>query len=96
MTEGEIDPEAYGFTLAPKEAIQGGDAAFNAQITKDILSGKEQGAKRDIVVLNAAFALFANGGVKNIEEAIEKVKTQLDSGKAIEHLALMVKVSNSF
>ena len=93
VTEGEIDPEAYGFTLAPKEAIQGGDAIFNAQITKDILSGKEQGPKRDIVILNAAFALFANGGVESIEDAIETIKVQLDSGKAMEHLELMVKVS---
>ncbi len=93
VTEGEIDPEAYGFTLAPKEAIQGGDAIFNAQITKDILSGKEQGPKRDIVILNAAFALFANGGVESIEDAIETIKVHLDSGKAMEHLELMVKVS---
>ena len=93
VTEGEIDPEAYGFTLAPKEAIQGGDAVFNAQITRDILSGKEQGAKRDIVVLNAAFALFVNGGVTSIEEAIEKIKVQLESGKAIAHLAFMADLS---
>ena len=96
VTEGEIDPEAYGFTLASKEAIQGGDALFNAQITRDIFSGKEQGAKRDIVVLNAAFALFANGGVKDIAEAIEKVKAGLDSGNAVQHLQFMAKVSNSF
>ncbi|MDQ7046584.1 MAG: anthranilate phosphoribosyltransferase [Sulfurovum sp.] len=93
VTEGEIDPEAYGFELAPKEAIQGGDAHFNAQITRDIFSGKEQGAKRDIVVLNAAFALFVNGGLKNIEEAIEKVKSGLDSGNTVKHLKFMVETS---
>lgn len=93
VTEGEIDPEDYGFSLAPKEAIQGGDAAFNAQITKDIFSGKEQGAKRDIVVLNAAFALFANGDVKDIAEAIVKVKAGLDSGNAEKHLKFMSDVS---
>jgi len=94
VTEGDIDPEAYGFKLASKDAIQGGDAAFNAQITKDIFSGKEQGPKRDIVVLNAAFALFANGDVRDIAEAVEKIKTQLEGGKALEHLNFMVKVSN--
>ncbi|NOR55364.1 MAG: anthranilate phosphoribosyltransferase [Sulfurovum sp.] len=93
VTEGVIDPEAYGFTLAPKEAIQGGDAAFNANITKEILSGKEKGAKRDIVVLNAAFALVANGTFTEIPEAISAIQAQLDSGKAAEHLNLMVKVS---
>ena len=42
ISEGEIDPEAYGFKLAPKEAIQGGDATFNAQITRDILQVKSR------------------------------------------------------
>ncbi len=94
VTEGEINPEDYGFALVPKEDILGGDAAFNAQITRDILAGKEQGAKRDIVILNAAFALFANGEVENIDEAIVKIKVQLESGKALEHLNKMAEISH--
>jgi anthranilate phosphoribosyltransferase len=93
ISEGEINPETFGFTLAPKEAILGGDAAFNAKITKDIYSGEERGAKRDIVVLNAAFALFIDGNVRDIKEAIEMVETQLDSGKTREHLNFMADVS---
>jgi len=94
ILEGEINPEAFGFKLAPKEAILGGDAAFNAQITRDIFSSKEVGAKRDIVVLNAAFALFVDGNVRDIQEAIGMIEAQLDSGKAKEHLKYMAKVSN--
>ena len=71
----------------------GGDAAFNAQITRDIFSGKEQGAKRDIVLLNAAFALFVDGNVRDIQEAVEIAKSGLDSGKASENLESMAKVS---
>jgi len=93
ISEGEINPSAFGFKRAPKEAILGGDANFNAQITRDIFSGEEQGAKRDIVILNAAFALFVDGNVRDIEEAIEIAKSGLDSGKASEHLKLMAKVS---
>jgi len=93
ILEGEINPERFGFKLAPKEAILGGDAAFNAQITRDIFSGKEQGAKRDIVLLNAAFALFVDGHVRDIEEAIEMAKSGLDSGKASDHLRYMAKIS---
>jgi len=74
ILEGEINPETFGFKLAPKEAILGGDANFNAQITRDIFSGKEEGAKRDIVLLNAAFALFVDGNVRDIEEAIESTQ----------------------
>ena len=94
ISEGEINPETFGFKLAPKEAILGGDAAFNAQITRDIYSGEERGAKRDIVVLNAAFALFVDGNVRDIQEAIAMVETQLDSGKTREHLNFMADISN--
>ena len=93
ISEGEINPETFGFKLAPKEAILGGDATFNAQITRDIYSGEEVGAKRDIVVLNAAFALFVDGNVRDIQEAIEMIRAQLDSGRTREHLNLMADVS---
>jgi anthranilate phosphoribosyltransferase len=93
ISEGEINPETFGFKLAPKEAILGGDAAFNAQITRDIFAGEERGAKRDIVVLNAAFALFVDGHVIDIPEAIAMAEAQLDSGKAREHLNFMADVS---
>ncbi len=93
ISEGEINPETFGFKLAPKEAILGGDAKHNAQITRDIYSGEERGAKRDIVVLNAAFALFVDGSVRDIKEAIEMTEAQLDSGKAREHLDFMADVS---
>lgn len=93
ILEGEINPEAFGFKLAPKEAILGGDANFNAQITRDIFAGKEQGAKRDIVLLNTAFALFVDGHVRDIEEAIEIAKSGLESGIANEHLKHMAKIS---
>ena len=94
ISEGEINPEALGFKIASKEAIQGGDASINAQITRDIFSGKEQGAKRDIIVLNAAFALFVDGNVRDIDEAIEIAKEGLDSGKAVKHLNVIAEVSN--
>ena len=93
IAEGEINPETFGFKLSPKEAILGGDAKHNARITRDIYTGEERGAKRDIVVLNAAFALFVDGHVLDIPEAITMVEAQLDSGKAAEHLNFMAEVS---
>ena len=93
VLEGEIDPQRYGFSLAPKEAILGGEATQNAVITRDILSAKEQGAKRDIVVLNAAFALFADGRARDIQEGIEMVEAQLDSQKALRHLEKIIETS---
>jgi len=93
ILEGEIDPEKFGLKKAPKEMILGGDAQHNAQITRDVLSGKEQGAKRDIVLLNAAYALFANGNVRDIQEAIAMAKEAVESGKSEAHLKKMAEVS---
>jgi anthranilate phosphoribosyltransferase len=93
ILEGEINPEQYGLALASKEEILGGDATFNAQITKDIFAGKIVGAKRDIVLLNAAFALFVDGSVTDIPEAILLLKEHIASGKALAHLQKIADLS---
>jgi len=95
IIEGEINPAQYGFAKSSKEAIQGGDATLNAIITRDILSAKERGAKRDIVVLNAAFALFVEGKVRDVREAIERVVEALDSSKALTHLEKIIHLSQA-
>jgi len=89
-----FDPREYGFEFSPKEEILGGDAAHNAQITRDILSGKEQGAKRDIVLLNAAATLLVEGFVASTEEGLDLVKDSISEGKAIKKLEEIIKVSN--
>jgi len=94
VSQGIIDPREYGFELSPKEAILGGNAIDNAKITRDILSGLEQGAKRDIVVLNAMFALFADGRVRDLKEAKEMILSALDSGIASKHLKKISDISN--
>jgi len=93
VSQGIIDPEAFGFKMAPQEAILGGTAVENAQITKDIFSGEATDAQRDIVVLNAGFALFADGKARDIQEAFEMAKEGLESGKAREHLNNIADVS---
>lgn len=93
---GEVKPTDFGFTMAGKGEIMGGDATHNAMITREIFAGVERGAKRDIVLLNTAFALFVDGSVRDMKEALELTKECLDSGKATKHLEKMVEVSNSF
>jgi anthranilate phosphoribosyltransferase len=94
ISQGVIDPQEYGYSLAPKEAILGGNAEENAIITKEIFSGVEQGAKRDIVLINASFALFVDGKARDLKEAKEMAQEALDSSKALAHLDLITKVSN--
>ena len=57
----EICPEDFGFNRCKKEDLVGGTPEENAQITRDILSGKDRGPKRDTVLMNAGAALYING-----------------------------------
>jgi anthranilate phosphoribosyltransferase len=91
----EIDPQQFGFKLYPFEAIKGADAHHNASITRAILENKEEGAKKDIVLLNSAAALWADGQVRDMKEGIEMAKMAIESGKAKNKLEEIIKVSNS-
>ena len=94
ISPGVIDPESFGFKHAPKEAILGGNASDNALITQNIFNNQATDAQRDIVLLNAGFALFTDGKARDIKEAFEMARMGLESGKAKEHLEKIAKVSN--
>ena len=94
ISPGIIDPESFGFKRASKEAILGGNAEDNAKITRNIFENQATDAQRDIVLLNAGFALFTDGKARDIKEAFEIARMALESGKAKEHLELIANVSN--
>ena len=89
-----VTPEQFGFETVELKEIQGGDGKVNAQITKDILSGKEKGAKRNIVLLNAGATLYAGGMCSSIEEGIKLAEKTIDSGKAASIIDALVEASN--
>ncbi|MBF0425204.1 MAG: anthranilate phosphoribosyltransferase [Magnetococcales bacterium] len=88
-----IAPEPFGLTAAPLAALQGGDAEVNAAITRAVLDG-EQGPRRDIVVLNAAAALYIAGYAGSITEGVKVAQGAIDSGQAREKLRHLVQLSN--
>ena len=94
VSKGVIDPEEFGFKLAPKEAILGGDANINAEITKNIFSNRATEAQRDIVILNGGYGLFVDGKARDMQEAFEMARYAIESGRALKHLEYIVKVSN--
>lgn len=94
VTTFTVSPEEFGMKRASLEDLRGGDGTANAQITKDILSGKETGAKRDIVLLNAGATLYVGGLAETIADGIALAAGTIDSGKAMETLEKLVKVSN--
>lgn len=89
-----ITPEEFGIKRYPKEDILGGTPEENARITLDILSGKEQGAKRDIVVLNAACAIYCTGAAASINDGIKMARESIDSGSALAKLEKLKAFSN--
>lgn len=96
IREFVIDPREYGFDFSPKSEIVGGTPAENALITKGILDGSILGAKRDIVLLNAAAALLVDGKVHSTEEGITMAKEAIQSGAALKKLQQIIEVSNQF
>lgn len=93
MREGEIDPQQYGFKLAPLEAIKGGDSIQNAEITRAILRGDEKDAKLDVVLLNGASALMIDDKARDMQEGIEMMRDAIASKKAWDKLGEIIKLS---
>ncbi|OSM05354.1 anthranilate phosphoribosyltransferase [Magnetofaba australis] len=88
-----ISPGDLGLTSCTAEELKGGDAEENAAITRAVLGG-EQGPKRDIVVINAAAALYVSGMVSSIKEGMEMAAQAIDSGRALQRLDMLAQTSN--
>jgi anthranilate phosphoribosyltransferase len=74
-------PADFGVKRAFLSALAGGDAARNAQITRDILNGAS-GPPRDIVLVNAAAGLLAAGLVNDLLAGMAEATRSIDSGAA--------------
>ena len=88
-----VTPEEFGIKRSGLEEIRGGAAKENAEITLSVLKG-ECGARRDIVLLNAAAALVVASKAKDFKEGIKKAVVSIDSGKAIEKLNQLIGFTN--
>jgi anthranilate phosphoribosyltransferase len=91
VTSYTVTPEMYGMPIHSPGSIKGGDGEKNAHITRDVLKGTK-GAHRDIVILNAAFALTAAGVADAVESAVHLAEESIDSGAAAEKLARLVEL----
>jgi len=88
-----ITPEEFGIKRASLKDIEGACAKENAEITLSILKG-EPGARRDIVLLNAAAALVVASKAKDFKEGIKIAESSIDSGRAIEKLKQLIGYTN--
>jgi anthranilate phosphoribosyltransferase len=89
----DIDPEELGFKLASPRDLEAHSLEDNIKIFKNVLGG-DRGPKRDIVLLNAAYALYISECAGSIQEGVLLAKDSIDSGKAARKLEELVAFTN--
>ncbi|MGO9128061.1 MAG: anthranilate phosphoribosyltransferase [Terriglobales bacterium] len=90
----EVTPEEFGMKRGSLEDISGGDAAANAAIIHEVLSGLHS-PKRDVVLLNAAAALVVAGKAEHLAQALPLAAHSIDSGAAAGKLEALAAFTNS-
>ncbi|MCK4535431.1 MAG: anthranilate phosphoribosyltransferase [Desulfuromonadales bacterium] len=93
VTLHTITPEDVGLTCCKLSDLQGGDAEENAEIVREILSGKA-GPRRDVVLLNAAFGLVAAGVAADVPAGLVMASAAIAEGRALEKLDQLVAMTN--
>lgn len=82
ITYYTLTPEQFGMQRCTLEDVQGGSPAYNAQVIRDIFTGKERGPKRDMLLLNAAATFVVADKASCMEEGLVIARETLDSGRA--------------
>jgi len=90
----EVGPEKHGFERQGPAQLAGGTAIENANILKGILSGQDRSARRDVAVLNAAYALHASDRFDCLDDCVDAAHESIDSGAAMEKLKRLAEVSH--
>jgi len=74
-----VEPGQFGLAPAAIAEVVGGTPAENATAARAVLAG-EPGPRRDIVVLNAAAAIYVGGLAPDLEAGVEVAAQAIDSG----------------
>jgi anthranilate phosphoribosyltransferase len=88
-----ITPEDAGIARATLDDLKGGDALHNAQAMRKLFSG-EEGAYRDIVLLNSAAGLIVAGKAADLKEGVALAAKAIDEGRAKKALEKLVEVTS--
>ena len=95
VTEYRVDPVEMGLRSTPYQQLQARDLDHAVELVKTVLSGENRGPERDIVLLNAAAAIYAADGADSLESALEVAAQSIDFGTAMQTLDNLVEASNS-
>lgn len=93
VQKGSWTPADFGLSVSHLETLTGGTAAENAAIIRSVLQG-EPGPKRDIVIVNAAAALFLARKSEDLKSAVELAQHSIDSGAAAAKLNQLLEFAS--
>jgi anthranilate phosphoribosyltransferase len=94
ILEKELNPQDLGIKPCNIEGMKVPDAKASAEIIRNILSGKEDGPCKDMVVLNSAAALIACSLADDFDSAIKLAENSINEGKAQNSLKKLTEISN--
>lgn len=87
--EWYVEPDQFGLAPADLKSVAGGTPAENAAVTRAVLAG-EPGPHRDLVLLNAAAAIYVGGLAPDLEQGVAKATEAVDSGAAANVLERLI------
>jgi anthranilate phosphoribosyltransferase len=90
----DLNPVELGLAQSTVQDLRGGTPDESAKMMRQILSGNLKGARRDVVLLNAAAALAAESG--DFKSALDEARASLDNGSALNKLNALIEFSQSF
>ena len=92
LTRRQLQPSDFGMEVASRDELFADDPEQSAAVIRKVLAG-EKGACRDVVVINAAAALFVAGLETDLVAAARRVERALDSGRAAEILRELARIT---
>ncbi len=94
VREYRLDPQELGLHRSAPADLRGGTPAENATIIRQVFEG-EKGARREVVLLNAAAAAVAAGSAKDFRDGLALAARSIDSGAAGQALDRLVRTSTA-
>jgi anthranilate phosphoribosyltransferase len=85
-----LTPGDLGLAERPRHEVLGGDAQQNAQVMRDVLAGRQEGAIADMVALNAGAALYITDRAGTLADGVKQARDAMRAGKAIPTLETLV------
>ncbi len=91
VTTYTVTPESLGISsAAPADVASGNDVDENARLLRGVLKGEDLGPRRDIVLVNAAAALYVAGLAKTLQSGVRTASETIDSGAALATLEALI------